>query len=460
MPDSTLYLLSMGVVFAAPALAFCATALLMLTGTAEEHRVTGVSAPALTASFVASMVAVVTAWTRPVPDMLRLGSWFEVGEYSFGLGILSDDLSCVMVLVTTGIAGLIGRFSVKYLHHDPGFARFFLLLNLFSIGMLVLVTGPTLDQLFVGWELVGITSALLVGYFHLRRTPVDAGLRVFTTYRFCDIGLLLGAVLLHHYAGAAYRFDPGGELGAQAMGTAPATIVSLCLLFGAIGKSAQLPVGGWLPRAMEGPTPSSALFYGALSVHAGVYLMLRASPMLAVAPAARIATIATGGLTALYASAAIRMQTDAKNTLAYATMGQVGLMFVEIGLGFERLAVWHLVAHLMLRCFQFLRTPSALRDAHLRHSSLGHASTAHAPEAAETSSMGMRLYRLGLERFHLETLQERWVTAPLFAVGTLIDRIEHGCINLVGGPEREPHGPERQIDAAGAPVSSVTERRG
>src|SRR5690606_22872823 len=161
------------------------------------------------------------------------------------------------------VTGLIGHFSTRYLHGQKGFVRFFLLLALFATGMQLLVSAASIDQLFLGWELVGLTSALLVAYFQERRAPVEGGLRVFVTYRLCALGLLIGAVLLHQTSGTSDLARAPEAMRAHA-GTAT-TLVPLLLLLAAMGKSAQFPFGAWLPRAMEGPTPSSALFYGALS---------------------------------------------------------------------------------------------------------------------------------------------------------------------------------------------------
>jgi NADH:ubiquinone oxidoreductase subunit 5 (subunit L)/multisubunit Na+/H+ antiporter MnhA subunit len=415
-----------------PAAAFLVLGTLWLfVRTPRERTVARLVAAAHSAALGASLVVLAAVVARgDRPWRVDLGHWFTAGEYGFELTLLIDHLSVAMMVLVSAITGLIGRFSVNYLHREPGFFRFFLLLELFATGMLTLVTAGTFDLLFVGWELVGLTSALLVAFFHERASTVRAGLRVFVTYRVCDVGLMLGAVLMHqsaHSALFAEAFGPAAwPAGAVHFGTGPATLIALCLLLAAMGKSALFPVGSWLPRAMEGPTPSSALFYAALSVHAGAYLLLRATPVLAHAPAASIVIVVVGAVTALYGTVSWRVQTDAKNALAFATVTQVGLIFVEIGLGFYRFATTHLVAHACLRTFQMLRAPSALRDAQqIRAAHAALALPARGVLQQLLPEPALRwLYRLALERFYLDTLQERWIVAPVLRLGDFIDRAE------------------------------------
>lgn len=393
---------------------------------------------------------------------LEVGRWFSAGDYTFLVSLLVDRLSATMMVLASAITLLIGRFSVNYLHREPGFARFFLLLALFATGMLLLVESGSIDLLFVGWELVGLTSALLIGFFHERATPVRSGLRAFTIYRLCDMGLLVGAVLLHHFAGSAEWADALGERPwpgpAVALGVVPATVLALCLMLAAMGKSAQLPFSSWLPRAMEGPTPSSALFYGALSVHAGLYLLLRVAPLLESAPVARMALVGVGLLTAVHATLVWRVQTDVKSALAYGVLTQVGLMFAEVGLGLYRLALVHLVAHACLRCLQLLRAPSALREVQARRAALRAAKPPSVAVAHQVLPEGLlrRFYRLALERFALEVLHERWAMGPLIRGGQWMDRVERRWVGALSGwmPRNEPTLPQQQPEMRPAEQSS------
>src|SRR5262245_16899746 len=225
--------------------------------------------------------------------------------------------------------------------------------------MVVTSLAGTIETLFAGWELVGLSSALLVAYFHERPAPVRNGLRVWVVYRVSDAGLLLAAIVLHHLSGEG-DFD-------RLLGTAPwpegvasvtggqALAVGLLLVVAAAAKSALVPFSGWLPRAMEGPTPSSAVFYGALSVHLGAFLLLRVSPILDAAPALAGLVVALGLLTALYAYLVGSVQTDIKSALAFASLVQVGLVVAEVGLGWRYIPLVHLLGNACLRTLQFLR---------------------------------------------------------------------------------------------------------
>ncbi|MCP3168845.1 proton-conducting transporter transmembrane domain-containing protein [Myxococcus qinghaiensis] len=397
-------------------------------------------------------VATVFHWlSRPeAVRVIRLCPWFSSGESSFDVTLQVDPLSATMWLLTSLLTLLIGRFSVSYLHREPGFARFFLLLSMFSSGMLLLVGGGSLDMLFVGWEWVGLASALLIGFFHERSAPLNAGLRAFGTYRVCDVGLLAGLVLLHHLTGTTEwsgTFSPRRS-------ALPATALGLCLLLAAMGKSAQVPLGGWLPRAMEGPTPSSALFYGALSVHAGLFLLLRSEPLLEQAPVAKGVLVVVGLLTAIHATVVWRVQTDVKNALAHGVQTQVGLMFMEVGLGLYTLALVHLVAHACLRCLQLLRAPSALRDVQARRAAL---QDTRAPSIVTAHRLlPTRFYRLALERFAIDVLLERWLVKPVLRLGHWLDGAERRWVDALDSGVPRPAVAPAPRPAESAPSNPTT----
>lgn len=364
-----------------------------------------------------------------------------------------DGLTVTMMLLTSTLTLLLGRFSVTYLHREPGFARFFLLLALFASGMSWVVEAGSLTLLFVGWEWVGLASVLLIGFFQERASPVDAGLVALGTYRFCDLGLGVALVLLHHLMGTTQWDTLFGPRAAMSLGVAPATVLGLCLLFAAMGKSAQLPFSAWLPRAMEGPTPSSALFYGALSVHAGPYLLLRTAPLLAHAPLVRGALVLVGLLTALHATLVWRVQTDVKGALAQGVLTHLGLMFAEVGLGLDTLALVHLVAHAFLRCLQLLRAPSALRDAQARRAALR---DTPAPSIARAHRLiPPRLYRLALERFALDVLFERGGLHPITRLVHWFDERERRWAGTLEGTAPAPELPRPAEPASSNPSTGA-----
>ena len=338
-----------------------------------------------------------------------------------------DRLSLPLIALTVVLVGLVAVFSRRYLHRDPGFHRFFVLLHLFSFGALLVFTAGSFDLLVGGWELICISSALLVAFFQNRPEPARSAVRVFLTYRVCDAGLMIGAFVLHHLAGSTlYTAVFAGSWPHQtsALTGGSATIIGLLFLFAAMGKSAQVPVSGWMPRAMEGPTPSSAIFYGAISVHVGAYLLLRAQPLLAASPIASAAVIAIGLLSAIHGTMVARTCTDAKTALAYSSISQIGIIFVEIGFGLSWLPLLHISGHAMVRTLQFLKAPSALHEFHEVHAAAGGhlAKTGAHFEKLLPAGMQLWLYRLALDRGHHDTLLDRFVAAPLrrFANGAAL----------------------------------------
>jgi NADH-quinone oxidoreductase subunit L len=377
-------------------------------------------------AFVGSVLATLLvagsfAFHLDEPLLIDLDAWFHTDDYRFEAMLLVDRLSAPMMLLTATICGLIGRFSSTYLVAEPGESRFYLLLSMFATGMFMLVMAGSLDLLIAGWELVGLSSALLIGFFADKTFPVRNALRAFAIYRTCDIGLLAGTVLIHHYAHTS-SFEVALGLarwpeGAPPLSEAAANMIALCLFWAACGKSALFPVGNWLPRAMEGPTPSSAIFYGALSVHAGAYLMLRIYPILERAHYARAVILLIGLATAVTGTLMQRVQTDIKSQLAYATSTQVGVIFVEIAAGLPRLALLHLIGHALLRTLQLLRAPNVIHD--VTAHALPHAQAAHSTARARSW-----VYHLAFSRFHLDAFWDRALVQPLLRLAQRLDRGE------------------------------------
>lgn len=361
---------------------------------------------------------------------LSLGEWFSLGEYHFQLRFVIDRLSLTFALFTSALCGVVAAFAHRYLHREKGYHRFFVLLSLFATGMLIVVLADSIEVVFAGWEMVGLSSSLLVAFFHYRTAAVENGLRTFIVYRASDVGLLSCAVLVHHFIGTG---DFEGFLGEAAwpaghvtLTTAQSTVLAILLLFSVMGKSAQMPFSGWLPRAMEGPTPSSAIFYGALSVHAGAYLLLRAGPLLESAPLAELLVVLVGLLTAIYATFVGRVQSDVKASLAFASLTQVGIILVEIGLGFRYIALIHIVGHASVRSLQFLRAPSMLRDVHqLENTTGGHLSaTGRHYRRFIPNQLEKQLYRFSLERGYLDSFLDRFLVEPFLSLFRRFDSLE------------------------------------
>lgn len=425
---------------AAPAFSLAAIGLPALVGRPlREHGTTRVVAAGFAAGFLAAAGLFVTLAFRGFrPEIVHVATLFSVGHHEATLHLVADALSVPYVCFTSGLCWLVNAFAGKYLHREPGFTRFFILLALFGTGMNLLVLADSIDVLFAGWECVGISSALLIGFFHERGNAVRAALRAFTTYRICDVGILAASVVVHRAVGSGdfervFVIDwPGG---ASLVSAAAATVVSLLLVFAALGKTAQVPFSGWLPRAMEGPTPSSAIFYGALSIHAGAYVLLRFGPLLEQAPLAQAALVVIGMGTALHASLVGRVQTDLKSLLAYASMTQASLILVEIGLGWRVVPLVHVVGHAILRSLQILRSPSALHDRHELEAALGgHPGPGGQwPISALPASWQRGLYRVALDRGYEEMAVSRLVVGPVLR---LLDRavgLEQRWLNWLGG---------------------------
>ena len=431
----------------APGVVFAVLGLLWLTGWVPPERlvsrVTGVTF-SVSGFALAAIIWRLGASGAPAV-VVNFGNWFAVHEYRFPLVLLADRLSLPFLAMTVLLAGLIGQFSATYLHREPGFLRFFLLLHLFAFGSLLAFAAGSFDLLVGGWEMVGITSVLLIAFFQQRTAPVENGLRVFAVYRACDIGLLLGVVALHRWAGTASFAG-----GFPSLAGSRASTVCLLLTLAAAGKAAQIPFSGWLPRAMEGPTPSSAIFYGAISIHAGAYLLLRTQPILEQSSLASALVIAIGAATAIHGTMSGRASADAKTSLAYASLTQVGVVFVEIGLGWSAIAVAHILGHATVRTLQFLRAPSMLHDHHQMHSAVGGELAPTGRHLAELfpEHVQLWLYRWAFDRGHLDTILDRFVIDPLMRISRFFSRLDslgmaRSLIRQEGVPSgRRAAGPE------------------
>lgn len=394
--------------------------------------------------------------TIAVP-MLVLSDWsgklYRVGEivnlpeshFHLRLEFMFDGLSVPMAILTNLLCGTIAAFATNYLHRETGFQRFFLLFAMFWTGMTLAVLAGSIETLFLGWELVGLSSALLVAFFQDRVGPVANGLRIWSVYRCSDAALLLAAVLLHHAAGEGEFSELSGRAGwPNSNATLPIEVTVLAgilFIFAAAGKSALWPFSSWLPRAMEGPTPSSAVFYGALSIHLGAFLLLRISPLLDQSWLLSSVVIGLGVLTTAYAVVVGRVQTDVKSGLAFASLTQVGLIVVEIGLGFRYLALFHILGHASLRTLQLLRAPSLLRDYVELGNALGAQVNNRLGSAGKPShSRGFTwIYRIGLERGYVDVVWATVVLQPLLRLLHGLRQIETRWLNRLNGSTDATH---------------------
>ncbi|HZY90226.1 MAG TPA: proton-conducting transporter membrane subunit [Gemmataceae bacterium] len=373
------------------------------------------------------------------------GEWVHLPHFHFAVKFVFDRLSVPFAILSFVLSGTIAAFATRYMHREAGYNRFFVLYSLFVLGMVVTALADTIETLFAGWELVGLSSALLVAFYQERPAPARNGLWVWVVYRVSDAALLLAAVVLHQTA-AGGDFDkllgPGPWPEGQADVTArQALVVGLLLLVAAAGKSGLVPFSGWLPRAMEGPTPSSAIFYGALSVHLGAFLMMRVSPLLERSAWLCAAVVALGLGTALFAYLAGSVQTDVKSALSFACLTQVGLIFAEVGLGLRYVALVHLLGHACLRTLQFVRAPTLLHDYHTLENAIGEHLPRRTGPVGRVVGEAARawLYRLALGRGHLDAWLTVYAVAPFVRLLRWCGSAERGWTEfLTGQPSRAP----------------------
>ena len=286
-------------------------------------------------------------------------TWMRVGDFSADVSFLLDPLSAVMVLIVTGVGSLIHVYATGYMSHDPSFRRFFLYLNLFMFAMLTLVLADNYLLLFVGWEGVGLCSYLLIGFWYERPSAAEAGKKAFIVNRIGDFGFMLGAFMLIGYTGSL-KFDLVFAAAPHAFTGAAITLATLLMFLGATGKSAQIPLFTWLPDAMEGPTPVSALIHAATMVTAGVYMLARSHILFELAPVSMEVVAVIGAATALMAATIGLAQNDIKRVLAYSTVSQLGYMFMACGVGAFGAGIFHVMTHAFFKALLFLGAGSVI----------------------------------------------------------------------------------------------------
>jgi NADH-quinone oxidoreductase subunit L len=294
------------------------------------------------------------------PLVKTLFPWIRAGAFRADFAFQFDPLAAVMVLVVTGVGLLIHVYSVDYMDRDKGYTRFFAYLNLFMFAMLILVLASNMVLMFVGWEGVGLCSYLLIGFWFEKKSAADAGKKAFIVNRIGDAGFLVGLLFLLTIVGTSDFTAIGAAVRSGAIGAGAATLIALLLFVGATGKSAQIPLYIWLPDAMEGPTPVSALIHAATMVTAGVYMVARLNPLFSLSvPAGNVVAI-VGAATAVFAATMALTQNDIKRVLAYSTISQLGYMFLGCGVGAYAAGIFHLVTHAFFKSLLFLAAGSVI----------------------------------------------------------------------------------------------------
>ncbi len=351
-----------------PLLPLLGSAINGLFGAKWPNKIVSIVAVGSTGLSFAAALEAVREFTQLLPEQIpwvkQYFTWITAGTFRAGFDLQVDQLTVVMLMVVTGVGWLIHIYSTGYMAHEDGYYRFFSYLNLFMFFMLILVMAANYVLLFVGWEGVGLSSYLLIGFFFLKKSAADAGKKAFIVNRIGDFGFMLGMFLLFRAFGTldfVSLFDKAGHWPADGMGQlGTLTTASLLLFMGACGKSAQLPLYVWLPDAMEGPTPVSALIHAATMVTAGVYVVARSHVLFTHAPTAMLVVAIVGCATAFFAATIGLVQTDIKRVLAYSTVSQLGYMFLACGVGAFSAGIFHLMTHAFFKALLFLAAGSVI----------------------------------------------------------------------------------------------------
>ncbi|MEW5676756.1 NADH-quinone oxidoreductase subunit L [Flavobacterium enshiense] len=321
---------------------------------------------AVVASFIATVIFFLQVNTTKEPINIPLFDWIAMGKFSIGFDILLDQLSLLWLLFVTGIGSLIHLYSISYMHEDENTHKFFSYLNLFIFFMIMLVVGSNLLIMFIGWEGVGLCSYLLIGFWYKNQDYNDAAKKAFIMNRIGDLGFLIGIFIIG-YLFNSLDFTTIKDAIIAGKGTTDMALIAtaaLCLFIGASGKSAQIPLYTWLPDAMAGPTPVSALIHAATMVTAGIFMITRLNFLFELAPDVKMVIAVVGVFTALVAAAIGLVQNDIKKVLAYSTVSQLGLMFLALGLGAYEVAVFHVITHAFFKACLFLGSGSVIHALH------------------------------------------------------------------------------------------------
>ena len=320
---------------------------------------------AVAASFVVTLIIFNQITSTGKAIQVTLFDWIQISNLKINLGFLLDQLSVLWLLFVTGIGSLIHLYSISYMHDDENMHKFFAYLNLFIFFMITLVIGSNLLVLFIGWEGVGLCSYLLIGFWHKNQDYNDAAKKAFIMNRIGDLGLLIGMFIIGAmFSTLDYATLKTAIAGATNLNLPLLSLAALCLFIGACGKSAQIPLYTWLPDAMAGPTPVSALIHAATMVTAGIFMVTRLNFVFDLAPDVQTVIAIVGAVTSLVAATIGLVQTDIKKVLAYSTVSQLGLMFLALGFGAYEVAVFHVITHAFFKACLFLGSGSVIHGLH------------------------------------------------------------------------------------------------
>jgi len=356
------------------------------------------------------------------PFSHKLATLYQTEHFVFAIQFYYDEVTAIFSIVGSLVFFLVATFSKYYMHRDEGFKRFFNIVLLFAAGYNLIIFSGNFETLFVGWEIKGLCSFLLIAFYRNRYLPVKNAYKTISNYRISDIALILAMWLMHHltHQNISYtQLDEAANIAAQTNYTGMGVFIVCMFILAATIKSAQFPFTTWLPRAMEGPTSSSAIFYGSLSVHIGVFLLLRTYVFWQDMLWAKIVIIIIGALTGIFATLIARVQPNVKTQIAYSSAAQIGIMFIEIALGFHWLVLIHFAGNAFLRTYQLLVSPSVLN--YLVHHQYFHY---HPPQNKLVGKLKATLYILSVKEWNLDRFMSRYVWSPFKWIGRQLKPFE------------------------------------
>lgn len=375
-------------------------------------------------------VSFATGWmiNGLIPVSYKLATIYETDHFVFAIQLYYDEITAVFSIVGALLFFLVATFSKYYMHRDTGYKRFFNTILLFSTAYNFIILSGNFETLFIGWEIKGICSFLLIAFYRNRYLPVKNAFKAVSNYRISDVALMLAMWMMHHLTSRNITFPELGsakELAVASGQTGMALFIVCMLILPAVVKSAQFPFTTWLPRAMEGPTSSSAIFYGSLSVHIGVFLLLRTHPFWEDMAWAKAVIIVIGALTAIIATMIARVQPTVKTQIAYSSAAQIGLMFIEVALGFHWLVLVHFAGNAFLRTYQLLVSPSVLN--YLVHHQFFHYIK---PEQKTVSKLNAALYMLSVKEWNLDSIMFRYLWSPFKWLGKKVQFLQSGVLGI------------------------------
>lgn len=378
----------------------------LISGHTNERRIGGWSRAAAGLQFSAAVGIFIEMLERNF-----IPFHFQVFRF---LPIFVDWRSLIYISLTGFVGWIVISYSERYMHREPNFRRFFLCLQLFLGGTALIVLGGTLDWLFAGWEIVGLASFLLIGFYSERSKAARHAMRAFLTYRLCDVGLLVGAILMHSifHTGLFEVTEGARHISLVGQGFENGELLFLCVLLfiAAAGKSAQFPFSGWLSRAMEGPTPSTAVFYGCLSIHAGVFLLARTEGIWMQSEAARLILFGVGAVSFLQSRLVMMVQPTVKGRIAWAAISHVGVIFCELAVDFHGIAFSHMVFNALYRCYQLLASPSTVAQ-HFRENAPVTTTKIKTDFGGLMGLFARKIYMAALNEFYVDLLFNRFVAS-------------------------------------------------